>query len=214
MMPKAFRRPLLVTAVAFVAMLLYPPHVFDLGINGKFSAGYAFILDPPERNSMHALVNVPLLSVQLLAVGVIFFCVALMAMIKSETPKPAEIERAADIAFQAKTTTKSLLLGAFVVFVIGGAGWVIVTAAQRAELAQASPQLTKPVEGDAAVESIHPGWRKTVTTVEFRSWLKRMPVGVQDIAANSNDPKELVLLLDMYKSGSRQKDFNAAMPKR
>ena len=91
----SFRRPLLITAAAFVAMLLYPPHVFDLGINGRFSGGYAFILDPPIYNSRQALIDVQLLFVQAMVVVIVVVCIAFAVAAKGE-PKRVEIEGAGE----------------------------------------------------------------------------------------------------------------------
>jgi hypothetical protein len=51
----------------------------------------------------------------------------------------------------------------------------------------------------AEVEKAHPGWRKTVTSPEFKHWLAKQPPSLIHLANNSWEPSQVSMVLDLYK---------------
>lgn len=67
---------------------------------------------------------------------------------------------------------------------------------------------------EAAVEAAHPGWKNTVNTPEFRSWLVAQPSEVQQMT-RSDDANSASYLLDLYERANgtaAQKDEPAGDP--
>jgi hypothetical protein len=53
---------LVVGAGVAALTVLFPPHIVPLAQGFITNAGFAFILNPPEQGSLHAIVNAPLLA--------------------------------------------------------------------------------------------------------------------------------------------------------
>ena len=62
----------------------------------------------------------------------------------------------------------------------------------------------------AQVEEKHPGWEQTVDTDEFKEWLGKQPSYLRHAGQHSNDPADIIGIMDKYVADTKPPEQNAA----